>query len=333
MSDIDSDQAAPRARLAQLQSELAALETKLGIRKQDRPRGSMPPSAESTLADLIRSYSTDFLSVHTIDGIYVYASPNAIDLFGLHAEELIGRQAYDFFHPDDLEEIARDHAAHLDQVEDRRIRYRLIPHKGRARWVETRSRSTPDGQHIVCLTRDIHGEMREHLAQKAREEHFRREAYTDFLTQLPNRRALEEALEREYARAIRKGYPFSIVLYDIDNFKTINDGMGHTEGDRVLQRVGHLLASRRRRYDTLGRWGGDEFLLLLPETSAEQGRLAGEQYRALIAQGGIRCGEHTITLSGGLACWSPSSSIDEILAEADEALYRAKAQGRNRLSS
>ncbi|MDX1584913.1 MAG: diguanylate cyclase, partial [Thermoanaerobaculia bacterium] len=334
-TDPEEERSALLRRLDALRKELVEIEEKLDLRSGSSPRKNVPAVAESALASLISGYSTDLLSVHTIEGNYVFASPNSEEFLGIAPQDLVGKSAYEFFHPDDLVGVADDPAAHLSALGDRKIRYRLLPRnqESRPRWVETRSRVTSDGEYIVCITRDVHGDVKDELEQKARAEHFRREAYTDFLTRLPNRRALEEAVDREYSRAVRRGYSFSVAIFDIDNFKQINDELGHGAGDRVLQRVSRLLSGRRRKYATLGRWAGDEFLLLLPETTLGQAAVAAAHYRNRVAEARIPCGDDFVTLSGGVSSSSSGGGVDQILSAADAALYESKSLGRNRISS
>lgn len=156
------------------------------------------------------------------------------------------------------------------------------------------------------------------------------DAHTDALTGLPNRRALGERLRRELERVNRYERTFSVVLLDIDHFKNVNDLYGHQLGDRVLKVVGELLGVHLRNVDTAGRWGGEEFLLLLPELPLGPAHEVTERFRQCLETHTFPHGE-PLTASFGVAEVKPGESLESLLARADQALYEAKAQGRNRV--
>ncbi|MBK5939463.1 GGDEF domain-containing protein [Halochromatium roseum] len=154
-------------------------------------------------------------------------------------------------------------------------------------------------------------------------------AHTDRLTGVLNRRALEQRLEDEVKRSQRYGRPFSLMYLDLDHFKEINDRHGHEVGDAVLVRMAHELGAMLRAHDRLGRWGGEEFLILCSETTGEDARSLAERIRARAEQLKLEpVGQ--VTLSIGIASLAPSQTVDNLLAKADQAMYRAKSLGRNR---
>jgi diguanylate cyclase (GGDEF)-like protein len=159
-------------------------------------------------------------------------------------------------------------------------------------------------------------------------------ANTDALTGLPIRRTLRECLEREWARSCRHGAPLSCVMLDIDYFKRINDTHGHPAGDEVIRQVGGLLAENIRTSDMAGRYGGEEFCIVLPETTEAQATLWAERVRRTIATLRIPCGETTInmTCSFGVAQrMADTTSSDQLVDQADQALIVAKRSGRDRV--
>ena len=161
----------------------------------------------------------------------------------------------------------------------------------------------------------------------------RRIASTDALTGLLNRRRFTEIAEREFARSRRRGHPLTLVLGDIDFFKRINDSHGHAAGDHVLQSVARLLQGALRDYDCIARWGGEEFIMLLPDTDASKAKTIVERLRETIA------GSHPsfegaliqLTMTLGIAQFASDDNWHAIVARADEALYRGKTGGRNRV--
>jgi diguanylate cyclase (GGDEF)-like protein len=159
-------------------------------------------------------------------------------------------------------------------------------------------------------------------------------AAIDFLTAIYNRRHFEELATAEFARAQRYMRPLSVLMIDIDHFKEINDRFGHAAGDSVLQRVAVLCSVEKRESDVLARMGGEEFAILLPETTRNAAAQAAERLRNLISDSGPTAfGQKVdITVSIGVASYSASmSGIHALLRKADQALYAAKNSGRNKV--
>ena len=157
----------------------------------------------------------------------------------------------------------------------------------------------------------------------------------DALTGLLNRRAMEEALDAQLSRSRRTKEPFVVMMLDLDHFKHINDRHGHPVGDRALKHAATLLQSAMRATDSLGRFGGEEFVLLLPNTPIEQAEAVAEKVRHLFESSPLANEATTVKLSAsiGVAQWRDSAAddISRILSRADAALFQAKVQGRNRV--
>jgi diguanylate cyclase (GGDEF)-like protein len=175
------------------------------------------------------------------------------------------------------------------------------------------------------------------IAQRAREEAvaaLREVSIRDSLTGIFNRRHAHMRLSQEYARWRRYGLSFCVLLFDLDHFKDINDSYGHPTGDAVLRAVAGRASHCLRAPDVLGRFGGEEFIVLLPETDLADAVTMGERIRAAIETEPVLYGVHTIsvTASIGVAQVSRNAATqDEVVRDADHALYEAKATGRNRL--
>ncbi|MFP4035872.1 MAG: GGDEF domain-containing protein [Desulfovermiculus sp.] len=154
---------------------------------------------------------------------------------------------------------------------------------------------------------------------------------TDPLTRLANRRYFQERYTEIFSLARRKDLPLSVVMMDIDFFKTVNDTYGHAAGDRVLTAFGELLRNDCREEDLAARFGGEEFIVCLPHTALEKALTFAERVRQEFHSGDILDNGHKITISSGVAEIEPQDSPDELINRADKALYRAKSEGRNRV--
>jgi diguanylate cyclase (GGDEF)-like protein len=155
------------------------------------------------------------------------------------------------------------------------------------------------------------------------------ESRTDPLTSLANRRGLEERLEIELAKADRTGSLLSVAMLDLDHFKAFNDRLGHQQGDKLLEKVSKAMDRRLRTGDLLARYGGEEFCLVLPDTSLDTALTLLNELRAVARDIEIEGGAPTVSV--GVAQWNRNESLYGLVQRADEALYRAKEQGRDRV--
>jgi diguanylate cyclase (GGDEF)-like protein len=161
-------------------------------------------------------------------------------------------------------------------------------------------------------------------------------AFRDSLTELYNRRFFQESLDLELLRAARKRRPVALVMLDVDRFKQVNDTHGHSAGDALLQAVSRLLQSKVRKSDVLCRYGGDEFSIVMPETSLEDAARRANEWRSAIKhlkiawQGTVF---HGLTVSMGIAAYPDSVTSEALLHKADENLYAAKASGRDQVKT
>ena len=155
------------------------------------------------------------------------------------------------------------------------------------------------------------------------------EVRTDALTGVRNRRALDEILEMLVAMHDRYDQAFSVIIFDVDHFKKVNDRLGHLAGDHVLRAVATLLNETIRETDVVARYGGEEFVVTLPETSLEEAGILAERLRKKIETN--LSADVSLTVSGGVAGFSSGDDASTLLARADEALYKAKNAGRNRI--
>ncbi|MGY2138174.1 diguanylate cyclase [Pseudomonas reactans] len=193
---------------------------------------------------------------------------------------------------------------------------------------ETAARLKGLAERVANMEQEAQG-YREHLEVQ------RQKALIDPLTGLPNRAAWSERLDQEVNTWHQRGNNLSLAMLDLDHFKRINDGYGHLAGDKVLKIIANVLRKRLRSSDFIARFGGEEFVLLMPNSSLSDALAAGEVLRAAIEA----CPFHfkgepvTITVSMGVAQFQPGERSDLALKRADEALYRAKAAGRNQVQA
>ena len=267
------------------------------------------------------------------NGEIIDVNPALCRIFGCRPEQMIGFGATDFVHPEDL------HAT--DEL------YRGL-FDGRYDHFETEKRylnaqaEIVEAQVGVALVRDMHGnplytlahliDVTEHnhaqRALLAANDALRRLSTIDSLTGLSNRRALDHALHREFARARRNRSPLSLIAVDIDHFKRINDRYGHPAGDEVLVRLGQILLESVRETDTAARAGGEEFAILLPDTPLGQAKALAERLQRKFHD--TKWPVDTVTASFGVTCMGPGvADVRTLLEAADRALYEAKGAGRN----
>jgi diguanylate cyclase (GGDEF)-like protein len=181
------------------------------------------------------------------------------------------------------------------------------------------------GRRILDLQADL---------MKAREA-LREQATHDPLTGLWNRYALLDALGREHSRAGREGTPLAVIMADLDHFKHVNDTYGHLAGDAILREAAGRMQAAVRSYDLVGRYGGEEFLIVLPATSGPNAMQLAERLRATLAHEPVGHGSSRISVTASFGVTAtgqaPSGDPQTLIRLADEALYRAKEQGRNRV--
>jgi diguanylate cyclase (GGDEF)-like protein len=176
--------------------------------------------------------------------------------------------------------------------------------------------------------------LQDELEEKNRE--LQRISISDGLTGLYNHRHIHGLLRDEFERAGRTGAPLTVAMFDLDHFKSVNDTHGHQAGDRVLQQFADQLRANARDIDRLGRYGGEEFLALLPATDIEGGAVFVERVRAAVERHSFAIGTDRpihMTVSAGIATWPHEriANTETLVRLADEALYVAKARGRNRV--
>jgi diguanylate cyclase (GGDEF)-like protein len=187
---------------------------------------------------------------------------------------------------------------------------------------------------FTTVLNNLEGEVAQQTADlRSANEQLATVARQDPLTGLLNRRGFIELATAEMQRFLRTGRTFSIVLADLDNFKKLNDQYGHAYGDYVLQEIARLLGERVRTTDSAGRWGGEEFMLLIPETESEGTALLAEKLRLSVENNHFQHGgqKALVTMTQGISTFRKGETLDSCIARADKALYLGKEQGRNQV--
>ena len=291
---------------------------------QDRPRAWL---AARTCIETIANCIDEGLMVLDGSGRVFFCNESMAGILGIGRAALEGMSSEGLL--DLLGNLVRDpppvvRARQLLDTRDRIVCEEFeIPGPPRSvvRWV-AHGVTVPEPAIIVVCT-DITAEV--DLATT-----YERDATIDRLTDILNRRGIEPQIAREISRATRHGSPLSLLMLDVDHFKKINDQYGHSVGDVVLRGAAQVIARTVRATDLVGRWGGEEFLVLLPHTDLQHARQAAERIRKAIEATPL-CEGRNVTVSGGIAEFGISDTGSGLLARADKQLYVAKSSGRNRI--
>ncbi len=279
----------------------------------------------ASLWHILFEQSRDGIVVLDREGRVFEANTQFADMLGYASEEILDMHVWDWDALLTREEILEklwqiDGAG--DQFETRQVRK-----DGVVIDVELSNSATLfRGQKLIfCICRDI-------TERKKLENEIYQYATTDALTGLFNRRTFEKRLAEEIDFADRYGTPFALVMYDFDKFKKVNDDFGHGEGDKVLRGSARLVLDNTRAQDIVVRWGGEEFMVLAPQTNLANAGVLAEKLRDVIETHSFST-KFSVTASFGVTEFSPGDDMDQLLRRVDEALYLAKDRGRNRVEA
>lgn len=294
---------------------------------------------------------------------FVYRNPGWYQMLGYEPHSL-GNTVFTWesvIHPDDMAAVMAKFDLCLNgSAHEYRAEYRCRTRDGDYLWIEDCGHiiaRNPDGSvaRMIGAHRNIHASkllqeqlerrnssleqlIAERTAELARlNEELQRKvdenrllAETDALTGAASRYRLERALQLECERARRFHQPFTVIAMDVDNFKQINDSYGHHTGDQTLINIVALIRRHIREIDLLARWGGDEFIVVLPNTRHAEAQLVASKFQLLLQRETI-CPHGPATLSFGLAEYEQDEQKESLMVRADRALYQAKLQGKNRI--
>ena len=285
-------------------------------------------AAEERFTSLVRN-SSDVITIAGDDGGFLYVTPSAERVFGLRSEDLVGRKVGELVAIEDRGCLQ----AFFAQLQAARsatatIELRIPRGKDRVRVIEVVGTNLLHEPHVsghVLNIRDI-------TDRKALEDQLKRLAFHDPLTLLANRALFRNRVEHALVVAKRRGSRVAAIFVDLDNFKKINDSLGHGEGDRVLRATAQRLSKCMRAADTVARLGGDEFAVLIEDAASEEQvvEVAGRIVEALKEPFAFAGSSLRVAASVGVAFADSGDGVEEVLRNADVAMYSAKAQGKSR---
>lgn len=282
--------------------------------------------------------SADVICRVGTDRVIRYISPSCFRIYGWVAEDVLGKRMEEFVLAEDLPRMMESlERSYMPGTEHETATVRVVCFGGSTAWTESNSRIIRDpvsGEvlEFVLVLRDV-------TERKLLEEKLAALALTDGLTGLANRRAFDEALEREWKRTLREGTQVSLLLLDIDHFKRFNDLYGHQVGDDCLRAVARAAVGAVRQTDTVARYGGEEIAIILPRVDAPGAEETAEKVRAAIEALRLTHAENpegrdwlTVSVGAATALARHGGTMrmpESLLLAADHALYKAKYAGRN----
>jgi len=280
---------------------------------------------------LLADNAADVIWTMDLEGRFTYISPSVEKLRGYTVEEIMAQSPEEVLCPGSLIHMQKGLARAINSVQNG-LTFRVFrgeleqPCKdGTTVWTEVTVSGiySEDGRFIGILgvTRDI-------SERRLMEEEIRRLSITDKLTQSFNRLKLDETMEQQYQWSKSCSLPFAIIILDIDHFKLVNDTYGHQVGDWVLVELVAVLQDNVREGDVVGRWGGEEFLIILPDTTLSDATVLAERLRQAVATN-LFTTAGQVTISLGVSAFKTDRSPEAIVSRADTALYQAKEKGRN----
>lgn len=293
--------------------------------------------------------SSDPIFMFDPEGQYLYVNRAFADGVNRKLDEIIHKKIWDVFPKDEADKRFAVVKWVFENRETKIIEVRVPRTDGDRYYITTvKPVLVPNGKvtSVICISKEItdrkrmeeelrrvNEQLSAHLAEiESLHETLREQAIRDALTGLYNLRFLTESMKREIAQATRDKVPLSVVLMDIDHFKVFNDTYGHKAGDEVLQALGKILSSKTRAGDIACRYGGEEFMVIMPSAHPQEAFRRAEQWRKIFASTHITNKGQVLsaTLSAGVATFPDHGTTDDdIWRAADNALYKAKSAGRN----
>lgn len=274
---------------------------------------------------LLANNMSDLICLHELDGKFLYLTPSSQSVLGYHPDELTNTSPFDLMHPDDVSFVRKQLKGFLSGETLKQFRYRMRQRTGEYVWLETFAQAIHDDENlmVVSSSRDIteNRRMQEQILEGA--------LLYDALTNLPNRMLFLDRLQQALKRSERSGEDFAVMFLDLDRFKTVNDTLGHNAGDQLLIETAKRIQSCVRAQDTVSRFGGDEFAVLLEGLSESAASQLAERIQKTL-QLPLKIDAHEVFSSASIGITSSHDITDpeQLLRNADLAMYQAKASGK-----
>lgn len=319
----------------QLINELEALRQRIAdfeiSEAQRRQTEQALIESEERYKRLISAVTAYTYSVEVRDGCAISTSHSigCLPITGYHPEDYESNPYlwHRMIYPDDKMTVEASIEKVLSGSDVHPIEHRIIRRDGKVIWI--RNTMVPHRNDQGLMTH-YDGLIEDITERKLAEEELRRLAATDKLTGAYNRTKCHEILEREIERVKRHNQPLSIIIFDIDRFKKVNDRYGHSAGDYVLKTVADIVRESIRKIDYFVRWGGEEFMIISSETNLKEGSALAERIREIIESSTFK-DVGKVTVSFGVTEFRANDTEDSLIKRADDAMYEAKKKGRNRV--
>ena len=305
----------------------------------DRKRAEKKLRDEEQRFRAFVEHSSDMIVLVNLEGAITYVNPAIESVLGFKPEERIGAYGFEIVHPDDIKALVD-----VFNILSKDTNYPVIKGELRLRhkdgsWctleaVGSNQINNNVVEYIIINYRDITERKRAEEALRESEQRYRDLSIIDDLTQLYNSRHFYAQLEREIERSNRYGQPLTLLLLDLDKFKNFNDKYGHVQGDYVLLRLGHVIKRSLREIDSAYRYGGEEFTIMLPTTSSEEGIVTAKRIQTELRKENFSLAlgqEVYVTVSIGLAQYKPKEEMKAFVHRVDQLMYQAKKNGRDRI--
>ena len=319
----------------QLINELEALRQRIAdferLEAQRKQTEQALIESEERYKRLISAVTAYTYSVEVRDGYAISTrhSIGCLPITGYHPEDYESNPYlwHRMIYPDDKMMVEASIEKVLSGSDVHPIEHRIIRRDGEVIWI--RNTMVPHRDEQGLMTR-YDGLIEDITERKLAEEELRRLAATDKLTGAYNRTKCHEILEREIERVKRHNQPLSIIIFDIDRFKKVNDRYGHSAGDYVLKTIADIVRESIRKIDYFVRWGGEEFMIISSETNLKEASALAERIREIIETSAFeKVGK--VTVSFGVTEFRENDTEDSLIKRADDAMYEAKKKGRNRV--
>ena len=280
------------------------------------------------IEDIIKSSPFPIIISRLSDDKIIIANNNAVKLFGINPKEIEKYHLKDFFADSQNRQLLNERLEQEKEVQDFEILVRT-PNSDTPFWLLASANVIDYNYNVV-----LYSAFQDITSRKNRENLLKNQATRDPLTSLYNRRYFEDEVNKQILAAKAKNMPYSVLMFDADFFKRVNDTYGHKVGDKVLIELANVTERALRDKDIIARYGGEEFVVFLPNITAEQGYGVAERLRESIAAAVVYSDENQpvkFTVSIGVSSSDISDNVDTLIKTADEALYKAKQNGRNRV--